>query len=155
MQGIRVIDNVIEVEVNVSAAAHAAGDVVCQPVELPLITNSNGCAVVESVVIRDYDNTQGITLYAVFLKSPIAIGVNNAAMTISDNDLDQVLGHVAVSNANYISFTNNQIGTQPNCGLELRADPSRQNSVWLALRSGGTPTYGSGKLGIVVGVLRG
>lgn len=152
---VRILDSVVEVTVPVDTAAHAANDVVCQPVELGNISRERGCAVVTSVVIADPDD-QGSALDVVFLRSNIAVGANNAAMTISDNDLDEVLGFVSVSS--YLNLANNQVGEARNVGLVLLPDPNNDDvgrSVWLALRTTGTPTYASGTLTVKVGVLRG
>jgi hypothetical protein len=94
MQGIRIYDNVVEVEVGVDTAIYAANETLFQPVELPAVVNSNGfqpvelpavvnsngCVVVTSVVMHDYDD-QGVALNLVFLRGPITVGPNQAAMT--------------------------------------------------------------------------
>lgn len=154
MQGIRIIDNVVEVELVVDTAAHAANDVVCQPTELPEISNSNGCAVITSIVLTDYDD-QGIGLEAVFLSEPVTVGANNATMAIPDGQVQHVLGSVGIAAADYLDLDQNQIATVTNCGLVVRPDPQRGNSVWLALMTTGTPTYASGRLLAKIGVLRG
>ena len=151
----RVFDKVLEVTVPVDTAAHAANDVVCQPVELAGITQAQGCAVITSVVIADLDD-QGSALDVVFLRSNIAVGANNAAMTISDNDLGEVLGYISVSS--YLNLANNQVGEARNVGLVIEPeinDGDSDRSIWMALRTTGTPTYASGTLTVKVGVLRG
>ena len=151
----RVFDKVIEVEVSVDTGAHAANDVVCQPVELAEIAQAEGCAVITSVVITDYDD-QGSALDVVFLKSAITVGANNGAMTISDGEIDDVLGYVSVSS--YLDLANNQVGAVRNVGLVVEPeinDGDSSRSIWMALRTTGTPTYASGRLGVKIGVLRG
>lgn len=154
MKGIRIIDNVVEVELFCDVVAHAANDVVCQATELPLITNDNGCAVVTSIVLADYDD-QGAALDFVFLSEPTTVGTNNATMAIPDPQLDHVLGSIPSSDGAYLDLDQNQVLTITNCGLVLRPDPSRGNSVWVAVQTTGTPTYASGHLLLRVGVLRG
>jgi hypothetical protein len=154
MKGIRIFDNVVEIELNCDTAVHAANDVVCQPTELPLITNDNGCAVVTSIVLADYDD-QGAALDLVFLSQPVTVGANNATMAIPDTQIQHVIGHLPIAAGDYINLDQNQVATLTNCGLILRADPSRANSVWVAVRTTGTPTYASGRLNLRVGVLRG
>ena len=48
----RVFDDVIEVTVSVDTAAHAANDVVCQPVELVGIAQPEGCACPRAMPVR-------------------------------------------------------------------------------------------------------
>jgi hypothetical protein len=151
----RVFDKVIEITVNVNDAAHAANDVVCQPVELVGVAQAEGCAIIQSVVITDYDD-QGSALDVLFLRSPITVGANNATMTISDGQVDEILGYVSVTS--YLDLANNQVGEVRNVGLLIEPDPNDGDSdcsVYMALRTTGTPTYASGHLTVKVGVLRG
>ena len=151
----RIYDKVIEVEVGTDTAAHAANDVVCQPVELVDAVRAGGCSVVQSVTVADSDD-QGSALDVVFLRSNVAVGANNAAMAISDNHVDEVLGYVSVSS--YLNLANNQVGAVRNVGLVIEADPDdadNDRSIWMALRTTGTPTYASGNLTVKIGLLRG
>jgi len=151
----RIFDDVIEVTVSVDTAAHAANDVVCQPVELAGIARPGGCAVITSLVVTDYDD-QGSALDVLFLRSPISVGANNATMNIGDTVVDEILGYVSVSS--YLDLANNQVGEVRNVGLVVKPelqDGGSDRSIWMALRTTGTPTYASGKLTCKIGVLRG
>ena len=153
----RVIDNVITVDVGVDTAAHAANDCVFQPVELVDIANAGGCAIIQSVVVIDYDD-QGAVLDLVFLSDSVGVGANNATFAISDNNASKVLGHVRVASADYLDLDQNQIGTATNCGLLVKPDPNdggSDRSIWMAGKTTGTPTYAGGVLTVRVGVLRG
>lgn len=154
MEGVRIIDNVVEVEVNVDTAAHAAADVLFQPTEVPLIVNPNGIAVVTSVVLTDFDD-QGVSINLLFLREPISVGANNAAMTISNTELEHVLGHVVIAATDYLDLTNNQVATMRGIGLALLPDPSAKQSVWIAGQATAAQTYAGGKLLLKIGVLRG
>ena len=151
----RVYDKLIEVECSTDTAAHAANDVVCQPVELPAAVRAGGRSIVQSVVVTDYDDN-GSALDVVFLRSPITVGANNATMTISDGEVGEVLGYVSVTS--YLNLANNQVGEARSVGLMIEADPDdgdSDRSIWMALRTTGTPTYASGRLTVKVGLLRG
>ena len=153
----RVFDDVIEVTVSVDTAAHAANDVVCQPVELVGIAQPEGCAVITSVVVTDYDD-QGSALDVLFLRSAITVGANNATMTIGDPVADEILGYISIGATDYLDLANNQIGEVRNVGLVVKPeeqDGDSDRSIWMALRTTGTPTYASGKLTVKIGVLRG
>ena len=154
MGDVRIYDNVVEIELSCDTAAHAAGDVVCQPIELPLISRPNGCAVITSITLADYDD-QGAALDFVFLSRDTTVGANNATMAIPDTQVDRVLGHIPSSNGAYLNLDQNQVLTITNCGLIVRPRPSTPNSVWVAIRTSGTPTYASGRLHLRVGTLRG
>ena len=150
----RIYDNVVEIEVGVDTAIHAANDVLWQPVEVPLVANPNGCAILTSLVLADPDD-QGIALDVIFLREPITVGANNATMTIADTALQHVLGSVPVAATDYVNLATNQVATVRNCGLVLLPDPSRSQSVWVTGRTSGTPTYAGGRLLLKIGVLRG
>ena len=157
MANVRVIDDVITVDVDVNTAIHAANDVVFQPTELPGVAQAGGCAVIQSVVVVDYDD-QGAVLDLVFLSEVVPVGANNATFAISDTNADKVLGHVRVASADYLDLDQNQIGTVTNCGLLVKPDPNdgdSSRSIWVASQTTGTPTYAGGRLTLRVGVLRG
>jgi hypothetical protein len=154
MQGVRIIDNVVEVEPGLDTAAYAALEVLFQPIELPLIVNPNGVAVITSIVLTDYDD-QGVAINLVFLRSAIPVGANNTAMLIAANQLDQVLGHVNIAATDYLDLTNNQVATKRQVGLILLPDPRVGQSIWMAGQATAAQTYASGRLTIKVGALRG
>ena len=151
----RVFDNVIEVEVSVDTAAHAAADCVFQPVELADITNAGGCAVITSVVVIDYDD-QGSEVDILFFDEEPVVGANNAAFNLSDGWAEHCIGFVQVDD--YLNLAQNQIGQETNIGLVIKPDPNNSGagrSVWIAGLTPDTPTYASGRLTVKVGVLRG
>ena len=155
MQGIRIIDNVVEVEAILDTAAYSSGDVMFQPVELKNIVNQNGVAVVTSIVVADFDDN-GSPINLLFLRSAIPVGATNTPMLIAANQLDQVLGHVYIAATDYLDLTNNQVATTRQVGLILLPDPSAKQSVWMAGQATEDQlTYASGHLTIKVGVLRG
>lgn len=152
---VRVLDKLIEVDVSVNTAAHAANDVVCQPVELEdAFQVPFGCAVITSVVVTDNDD-QGVALDVLFLRSPITVGANNATTTISDGQVGEVLGRVGVAGGDYLNLANNQVATVRNIGLVIAPNTDDGTSLYMAIRTTGTPTYASGHLGVKVGLLRG
>ncbi len=154
MQGIRVIDNVVEVELEVDTAAHAASDVVCQPYELVDIALPNGCVVIQTLVLTDYDD-QGSALEAVFMREPVTVGANNATFAIPDTQVQHVVGVVDIAATDYADFDQNQVATVANVGIVAKPDPSTPTSLWVALTTSGTPTYAGGRLTLKVGALRG
>ena len=154
---VRIFDNVIEVDVGVDTAIHAANDVVFQPVELTGVSQWGGCGVITSIVVTDYDDN-GSALDIIFLRSPVTVGANNAALNISDNDVGEVLGHVSVAAADYLNMAGNQVATVTNCGLVVAPEVNTgdsDRSIWMAGSTTGTPTYGTARLCIKVGILRG
>ena len=151
----RVYDNVIEVEVSVDTAAHAAADCVWQCLELADITNPGGCAVITSVVVIDYDD-QGSELDILFFDEPVVVGAPNAAFNLSDSGAEHCIGYVAVDD--YLDLAQNQIGQETNLGIVIKPDPNNGDegrSVWMAALTPDTPTYAGGRLTVKVGVLRG
>ena len=107
---VRVFDNVVEVDVVTDTAIHAANDVVAQPIELADAVQWNGCGVITSCVVTDYDD-QGSALNLIFMRSPITVGANNATIAVSDGEVGEILGHVSVAAADYLNMANNQVAT--------------------------------------------
>ena len=154
---VRIFDNVVEVDVGVDTAIHAANDVVAQPVELAGVSQWDGCGVITSVVVTDFDDN-GSALDVIFLRSPVTVGANNAALNISDTEVGEVLGHVSVASADYLNMAGNQVATVTNCGLVVEPQNNAgdsDRSIWMAISTTGTPTYASARLTIKVGILRG
>ena len=154
---VRVFDNVVEVDVVTDTAIHAANDVVAQPIELADAVQWNGCGVITSCVVTDYDD-QGSALNLIFMRSPITVGANNATIAVSDGEVGEILGHVSVAAADYLNMANNQVATVTNCGLVIEPEVNTgdsDRSIWMAVSTTGTPTYASARLTIKVGILRG
>jgi hypothetical protein len=138
---------VIDVTLSLDTAAYASGDVLAATQEVASAVAANGGkAVLHSVTVLDKDD-QGQALDLVFLRTNVSLGTENAAVSITDADAEEILGVVQVTAGDFLDFGANRVATMPSVGLVLEAGAS-STSLYLAAVSKGTGTYSAS--GIVV-----
>ena len=121
-----------------TGGAYADGDVLAATQEIATAMRVNaGTGIIQSVIILDKDD-QGENLDVVFLKTNVSLGTENAVVSITDGDADEIQGVVEVSS--YVDLTNSQIATKTNLGIGVQAD-SGATSLFIGLISRGTGTY--------------
>lgn len=132
--------SIIDLTFSLDTAIHAAGDVLAATQELAgAVSTSGGAAVLHSIVLNDKDD-QGLGIDVVFLKTNVSIGTENAAVSISDTNADEVLGIVSVSAADFIDLGGCRVATVRSIGLPVEAG-SGSTSIYVALITRGTPTH--------------
>lgn len=138
---------VISVTPNLASFAtpYSSGDVLGSVNTVTGATNnSKGVVKLDSIIVLDKAN-QKSAIDLVFLDSSPdnSIGADNAAYALNDADLSKVVGRVSVAGADYVSSsTNNAEATLRDVELNLQSI-SGSDSLYLAVISRGTPTYGS------------
>ena len=133
---------VVEVTLSLSTDAYADGDVLAAT---QVVTNAarveGGNVTWASLVLLDKDD-QGGALDIVLLRTNAAIGTENAAVTVSDANADEICGVVEIAAADYVDLANSQIVVKKpaDLGFEMdAADTSRH--LYVAAISRGTSTY--------------
>lgn len=143
------------VQVGASGAAYGDGDVIGDraPIQVELVRNDYGTAVLQQVVIKDLSNQSADIDVIFFDSNPTATTfTDNAALDIADADIDKVLGIVSVVASDYAASNDSSVATKLT-GLVLKNN-SDTNKVWVCLVSRGTPTYVADELSIAFGVLQ-
>jgi hypothetical protein len=149
---IRTGDWVAKIELTLDTAIYASGDLMAQPVEIEYAVMENGCSVIQSVTVIDYDD-QGANFDLVFFgENPGSLGALNATLAITDGTAEKVLGSVTMDT--YKDVGAQQLGIETSCGLVIRPEDGG-TSVWVAAISRGTGTYASGRMAARIGLLRG
>ena len=127
-----------EITFTLDTNAYADGDVLAATQEIASAVRVNaGTGIIQSVIILDKDD-QGENLDVVFLKTNVSIGTENAAVSITDANADEIQGIVEVDS--YVDLVGSQLSTNPNLGIGVQAD-SAATSLFIALISRGTGTY--------------
>jgi hypothetical protein len=138
---------VIDVTLSLDTSAYASGDVLAATQEVANAVAANGGkAVLHSVTVLDKDD-QGQALDLVFLRTNVSLGTENAAVSITDADAEEILGVVQVTASDFLDFGANRVATMPSVGLVLESGAA-STSLYLAAVSKGTGTYSAS--GIVV-----
>lgn len=140
-----------EITFTLDTAAHADGDVLAATQEIAGAVRVNaGTGIIQSVVILDKDD-QGEALDVVLLKTNVALGTENAAVSITDADADEIQGIVEVSS--YVDLVGSQLATMTNLGIGVQAD-SGATSLFVGLISRGTGTYTASGITAKITILR-
>ncbi len=153
LTGIRTGDWLPIVELTVSTAIYASGDLMSQAVKIPEACKENGTTQILTVTVIDYDD-QGANLDLIFFsEDPGELGDLNAGMAISDGKAALIQGHITVNS--WLDIGAQRIGS-PGTAKTVGVRPTDGGtSIWVAARSGGTGTYPTGKLTVVFDLLRG
>jgi hypothetical protein len=142
---------VLDLTLSLDTAAYASGDVLAATQELATAVPSNGGhALLHSVVVTDKDD-QGQAMDIVFMRTNVSLGTENAAVSIADNDADEILGIVPVSAADFVDLGGVRVATIPGIGLTLEAGAS-STSIYVGAISRGAGTYTASGVTVRVGL---
>lgn len=127
----------------VDTAIYASGDVVANPVEIPLVARLVGQPVhLRSIVLLDKSDQKSI-LDVVFLNANTTLGTLNAAVSVSDTNAETILGSVQLVAADYVDLVGSAVATKIVSAMLPMTPAAASKSIWVALISRGTPTYGA------------
>jgi hypothetical protein len=145
----------------ISTSIYAAADQLGSLVEIQnAMDDSSGTGAILSVTILDKAAQSSIIDVLFFSSQPTVASSDNAALDITDAMMaSYYLGHVRVQATDYIALAGCSVASIKQLGLLVQSlkDPNNLGgkSLWMILRSGGTPTYGStSDLVIRVGILQ-
>lgn len=123
----------------IGTAAYTAGDAVGELMELPISRETGLPAFTVGITVIDL-GAQEAALDVMFFDRSITDTTDNDELDIADADLPYLLGIISVAATDYVSFKDNSaayveavVGLRPNSG----------SSVYVKLKTEGTPTYTS------------
>ena len=123
----------------IDTGLYASGDALGARFGLPnVVGKDGGSAILESVVVLDQDD-EGVQIDFPLFTKTFTGTTDNDAFAITDDDLQNCIGHVSVSN--YANFNVNQVGTARGLGLAFTIPTGRSLFCQAVVR--GTPTYAS------------
>ena len=143
---------VIDVTLSVPAEAVDDNDVLAATQEVQdFFRIPGGQAYLHSLTVLDEDD-QGAEMDIVFLDSNVALGTEDAAVSITDANARQIIGIVNVATSDYTDLIGCQLATLRNIGLALKA-ASGDSSIYIAAITRGTPTHTASGLKLKLGVM--
>jgi len=143
---------VIDLTLSLDTDAYADGDVLAATQELASAVRASGTTgVIQSIGFID-DDDQGQALDIVILDSDVALGSENAAVSIADGDADNILGIVRVAAGDYIDLVGSQ-WAQPSFD-PIVVKPVTGTSLYVAVISRGTGTYSASGITIRFGIVQ-
>jgi len=147
-------DEVFEVTLSLDTNAYADGDVLAATQELDgaAFTEDGGKAILQNVQVIDFDD-QAQALDIVLLRSNVAIGTENSAVSVTDANVDEIVAIVEVATDDYVDLVNSQIAEVANIGKIIEA-ASSDDGLYIAAISRGTGTYTASGILVRVGLLR-
>ena len=141
-----------EVTLSLDTNAYADGDVLADTQEIAsAVRVAAGAGVLHSVAVLDKDD-QGEALDIVFLKTDVSLGTENAAVSISDADADEILCIVEVAAGDYVDLINSQLATKSSVGVGVKA-AAAATSLFVGAISRGTGTYTAAGITLKITIL--
>jgi hypothetical protein len=154
---VRGASKVITVVPTLDTSAYASADTLFLATAIPnAVLDTNGTAVLESVIVVDIDNQkQAIDLVFFDITPASSYGAANAAYALVDADSINILGRISILAADYVSSsTTNAEATVKNIGLLLQAAAKSRDIYVVGVCRSGTPTYTAAGLKFRFGLLQ-
>lgn len=144
--------DLIDVTLSLDTLIYAAGDVLADTQALANAVRVNGGrAILQSLTVVDEDD-QGQPLDLVFFGATQSLGIENAAVSITDLAARDILGIVPVVAADFIDLGGVRTATLRNVGLLLEAAAASRD-LFVGAISRGTGTYTLNGLRLRLGLL--
>jgi len=134
-------------DIGAGASAYAAGDAIGSVITLSdVFLNASGQSTLMSVAIGDGNSQAQDLEILVFDSNPTGSTItDNAAVSISSDELSLSCGSVLVSSADYKAYATNSVATVRNIGMPVWNNNGTAN-LYLVVVSRGTPTYNANGL---------
>lgn len=144
---------IIEVTLSLDTNIYASGDVLADTQEAATAVRvAAGKAILQSIVVVDKDD-QGQAMDIVILETNVTLGVENAAVSISDANAVEICGIFNVSSGDYVDMGGVQVATLTNIGAVVQAGTA-STSLYVGAISRGTGTYSASGVIVRLGLLR-
>lgn len=146
--------NVTGIQIGVSSAAYATGDVLGDksPIAVEMVRGNNETGVIQSIVTRDLSNQSGA--YDIFFFNAVPTGsyTDNIAFGMTDADAEKCIGVVSVVSGDYASTSAVAIATTKNIGLVIQSLSG--HTIWLIYVSRDSKTYVNDELSTCIGIFQ-
>lgn len=123
----------------ISTDIYAANDVLFATVEVPgVLPKYGGTGILRAIAVHDADDEgSNITFY--FLRSNVALGTINEAISITDANAKQITGAVLVDS--WFDLIGSQMGLETDLWVPLEGPGSGSKSIYVAATIADTPTF--------------
>jgi hypothetical protein len=115
-----------------------------------------GTGTLMSLILTDKDQQNAALEVLFFSEEPTITSSVNGKLAIADTEMaSKYLGKVVLAAANYVNLNAGSTVEVANIGMILQCDKLGSKSVWVVLRSKGTPTYtNAASLNMRIGVVQ-
>lgn len=129
-----------EVTLTIEAGAHHSGDVLSNTVEVTqAVRTAGGRSLLHSLVLYDLDD-QGFGVDIYLLKANVSLGVRNAAPSIGDASVVNVMGMVRVAASDLLDLGGSRVAVMSTVGQMVEA-AGGSTSIFLSALVQGAGTY--------------
>jgi hypothetical protein len=148
--------DLIDCTLTLDTAIYADGDVLAetQVLSTTAMRKNDGTGILHSILVLDEDD-QGVGMDLLFFNANVSLGAENAAPAITDANMRNYLGKVAVNASDFTDWGGVRTATIPpsRCGQFFKSGAGVR-TIWVAaVTRGGTPTYSAGGIKLRVGIL--
>lgn len=148
---------VISITPTLDTAAYAAGDQLGSLQEVAgALADSSGTGKLVSVVVLDKAKQSLALDVLLFREQPTVTSVDNAALDLSDTEMEKCIGTIRVATTDYAALNVNSVASVKNINLMLHAVKGSNNttgtSLWMILMAQGAPTYAANSLIVKLGI---
>lgn len=135
--------------------AYASADLLFDPIELvSAFRVPGGHAIIDSVTLLDEDDNTAAGLTLVFTTASTTFGTLNSAPNISDANLRNVVGTVAVVAGDWIDCGGAKVACVRNINLPVKAASGATSLYVAGVNGAGTPTFTASGLKLKIGFRR-
>lgn len=132
--------SVFGVTFSLDTSAYTSGDVLADSqVMTSVMRKTDGTGVLQSIVLNDKDD-QGLALDVVILDANVSLGTENAAVSISDANADNILAIVSVATTDWVDLVGCRVATIRNLSIPVKAVSGTSN-LYVGLIARGAPTH--------------
>ena len=143
------------------AAAYTAGDTLGtgNPVKIEVFTKNNGTGILQSIVLADLAEQNGIVDVIVFNANPSATTfTDQAELDIADADIDKIICTRSILAAEYVSFADSSVATHTGIGVPIKnnvaASSTDKMHIWVAFIAREAKTYVANGISANIGILQ-
>ena len=141
----------IEVTLTLDTSVYASGDVLADTQIVTACMRINGGkGIWQSLVLLDWDDQAG-ALDVLLLRTDVSIGTENAAVSVTDTNADEILGIVEIVAGDYVDLVGSQIVVRENIGMVV--DAATTDDLYVAVISRDTKTYTASGITLKLGFL--
>lgn len=119
----------------------ASGDVLAATQKIEgFFSNINAGGMIRSMVLLDKAD-QGTAIDIVLLKTNVSVGTENAAVSISDGDAEEIQGVISVLAADFVDLIGSQVAPKHALDIPVVSEVNQNDLYVAAIVRSGTPTY--------------
>lgn len=145
--------SVVDVTLTVPTDAQDANDVIAATQRIAgCVRVPGGTGILQSVALLDPDD-QGVALTLFLLDSDVALGTEDAAISITDANAASIVAAVSIAASDYVDLINSKLAVKSAIGQVIKAARGSRD-LYIALADGGSGgTWAGGQIKVKLGFL--